>query len=73
MIYMLEEGAAHTFVPLTTPDKYVDRLLQNPSVGPHIVDHDVRIKKLLSNVDNPIAEELVIDYDLVEVMIWLIS
>ena len=66
-VYRLEGGSQHTFVPFTNADTYIDQLMANPSIGPYIVDHDVRLKKLLSNTDNPICDEVVIDYDLIEV------
>lgn len=66
-VYRLEEGAKYTYVPLTSPETYVDQLLKNPSVGPYLLDHDVRLARLLAKTDNPICDEVVIDYDLIEV------
>jgi hypothetical protein len=66
-VYRLEVGSSHTLVPFTSAETYIDQLMTNPSVGPYIVDHDVRLKKLLGNADNPVCEEVVIDYDLIEV------
>ena len=66
-VYKLADGALHTYVPLAEPRVYIDQLMKNVTVGPYIQDHDQRLKQMLGHEDNPICDEIVFDYDLVEV------
>ena len=72
-IYWRKVPNTQTYVPFTDPQTYIEMWLKSPVVGPKIVDHDHRLKAHLSTTDNTIADEVVFDYDLVEVRLIHVS
>ena len=66
-VHILADGSRHTYKPCTTPQRYIDRWLKIPAVSPFIQEYESKLKSHLENVDNCLCDEVVFDYDLIEV------
>ena len=66
-VYRRATGSTQTFEPFSTPQTYVDSWMKNPNYIRVFADYEMRLKKMLSTTRNCISEEIIFEYDLVEV------
>lgn len=69
-VYRIADGSTQTYTSFCTPQRYVDAWLKNPAVADLLIDCEAKLKKLLSEAYNCVSEEVVFEYDLVEVILY---
>ena len=75
-IYSLAEKAQFTYGPLDPVDVYINKILQYDHLAPILLGHAKPVIEILENAACSIINQLVIDYDLIEVndgRCWKIS
>ena len=66
-VYFRHPKAKETYIPLCDVDCYVDTLLRNKGVMPIIITYKAKLKEMLNSDNGVVAEEVIFDYDLIEV------
>ena len=69
-VYRKHTRGKYTYVKFATPQVYVDKLLKTKHIGPQICEYESAIKGMLKTSDNPLCDEVVFNYDYIEVS-WI--